>query len=89
MKYFFTAAIPGIARDRDSHIRPRPCGTASSQMVEAERAEDVLSDDALVRRSSRSEGVDIARRTVAKYRESLRIPSSVDRRRDKQVVGMR
>jgi len=33
----------------------------------------------------RSSGIDIARRTVAKYRESLRIPSSVERRREKQM----
>ena len=43
---------------------------------------DVLSDDALVQKL-KGEGVDIARRTVAKYRESLRIPSSVERRREK------
>ena len=39
-----------------------------------------LSDDQIVERL-RAHGVDIARRTVAKYRESLRIPSSVERRR--------
>ena len=33
------------------------------------------------------EGVDIARRTVAKYREALRIPSSVQRRREKQMAA--
>jgi RNA polymerase sigma-54 factor len=33
----------------------------------------------------RKDGVDIARRTVAKYREALRIPSSVQRRRDKSL----
>jgi RNA polymerase sigma-54 factor len=33
----------------------------------------------------RKEGVDIARRTVAKYREALRIPSSVQRKREKAV----
>ncbi|HYI88624.1 MAG TPA: hypothetical protein VEY05_01845, partial [Beijerinckiaceae bacterium] len=37
----------------------------------------------------KGEGVDIARRTVAKYRESLRIPSSVERRRDKQTGAFR
>jgi len=41
----------------------------------------VLSDDALVQKL-RDEGIDIARRTVAKYRESLRIPSSIERRRE-------
>jgi RNA polymerase sigma-54 factor len=44
----------------------------------------VLSDDAIVERL-RQEGVDIARRTVAKYREALRIPSSVQRKREKAV----
>jgi RNA polymerase sigma-54 factor len=42
----------------------------------------VLSDDRLVE-ILRGEGIDIARRTVAKYREALRIPSSVQRRREK------
>ncbi len=78
MKYFFTAAIPGAA-GAEAHsseaVRHR-----IRQIIDAEAAADVLSDDALVHRL-RGEGVDIARRTVAKYRESLRIPSSVERRR--------
>jgi RNA polymerase sigma-54 factor len=45
----------------------------------------VLSDDQLVDRL-RGEGIDIARRTVAKYREAMRIPSSVQRRRDKRLA---
>jgi RNA polymerase sigma-54 factor len=53
-------------------------------MIEAEDINDVLSDDAIVERL-RKEGVDIARRTVAKYREALRIPSSVQRKREKAV----
>ena len=53
-------------------------------MIEAEDPEDVLSDDAIVD-ALRKEGVDIARRTVAKYREALRIPSSVQRKREKAV----
>jgi len=43
-----------------------------------------LSDDVLVARL-KDEGIDIARRTVAKYREALHIPSSVQRRRDKAM----
>ena len=86
MKYFFTAAIPGAAGS-DSHsseaVRHR-----IRQLVDQEHGEDVLSDDALVKKL-RQEGIDIARRTVAKYRESLRIPSSVDRRRDKRPVPAR
>jgi len=52
--------------------------------VDGEDANDILSDDALVA-ALRKEGVDIARRTVAKYREALRIPSSVQRKREKAV----
>jgi RNA polymerase sigma-54 factor len=81
MKYFFTAAIPGAA-GVDAHsseaVRHR-----IRQLIEAERADDILSDDALVQKL-KTEGVDIARRTVAKYREALRIPSSIERRREKQ-----
>lgn len=79
MKYFFTAAIPGAAgtvAHSSEAVRHR-----IKQLVDAEAA-DVLSDDALVQRL-REEGVDIARRTVAKYRESLRIPSSIERRRER------
>jgi RNA polymerase sigma-54 factor len=55
-------------------------------MIEAEAAADVLSDDTIVE-MLRGAGIDIARRTVAKYREAMRIPSSVQRRRDKQAAG--
>jgi RNA polymerase sigma-54 factor len=51
-------------------------------MVDAESPDDILSDDTIVARL-REEGVDIARRTVAKYRDALRIPSSVQRKREK------
>jgi RNA polymerase sigma-54 factor len=50
------------------------------EMIEKESRDAVLSDDQIVERL-RAHGIDIARRTVAKYRESLRIPSSVERRR--------
>jgi RNA polymerase sigma-54 factor len=82
MKYFFTAAIQGAA-GLEAHsseaVRHR-----IRQLIDGEGAE-VLSDDALVQKLKR-EGVDIARRTVAKYRESLRIPSSIERRRERQAV---
>ena len=55
-------------------------------MIEAEDPSDVLSDDVIVARLKAADIV-IARRTVAKYRDSLRIPSSVDRRRDKMRRG--
>jgi RNA polymerase sigma-54 factor len=82
LKYFFTTAIAGTSGG-ESHsaeaIRFR-----IREMIAGEDPEDILSDDAVVERL-RKEGVDIARRTVAKYREALRIPSSVQRRREKAV----
>lgn len=82
LKYFFTTAIAGTAGG-ESHsaeaIRFR-----IREMIAQEHAEDILSDDAIVEKL-RKEGVDIARRTVAKYREALRIPSSVQRKREKAV----
>jgi len=56
------------------------------QLIDAEGAHDVLSDDTIVEKL-REAGIDIARRTVAKYREAMRIPSSVQRRRVKQAVS--
>jgi RNA polymerase sigma-54 factor len=53
-------------------------------MIDQETVGDILSDDAIVERL-KSANIDIARRTVAKYRESMRIPSSVERRRRKAV----
>jgi RNA polymerase sigma-54 factor len=54
-------------------------------LIDEERADGVLSDDTIVEKL-RTAGVDIARRTVAKYREAMRIPSSVQRRREKQAL---
>jgi RNA polymerase sigma-54 factor len=84
LKYFFTSAIAashgGEAHSAEA-VRHR-----IKQLIEAESAADVLSDDTLVD-MLRQAGIDIARRTVAKYREALRIPSSVQRRREKQAAG--
>jgi RNA polymerase sigma-54 factor len=81
LKYFFTAAIAGTTGESHSaeSVRHR-----IRTLINQESPEDVLSDDAIVA-VLRREGVDIARRTVAKYREALRIPSSVQRKRDKMV----
>ncbi len=53
-------------------------------MIDGEAAASVLSDDKIVDKL-KSDGIEIARRTVAKYREAMRIPSSVQRRRDKRL----
>jgi RNA polymerase sigma-54 factor len=80
MKYFFTTSIAssgsGEAHSAES-VRHR-----IKQMIDAEDPHDVLSDDVIVARLRQAEIV-VARRTVAKYRDNLRIPSSVDRRRIK------
>ena len=55
-------------------------------LIDAEAPDRVLSDDNLVE-TLRGEGIDIARRTVAKYREALGIPSSVQRRREKKALA--
>lgn len=82
LKYFFTASIAsnsgGDAHSAES-VRFR-----IKQMIERETANEILSDDAIVEKL-RESNIDIARRTVAKYRESMRIPSSVERRRQKAV----
>lgn len=82
LRYFFSAAIQA-ADGADSHsaeaVRSR-----IKDLIDREPAEAVLSDDQLVV-LLKKEGIDIARRTVAKYRESLKIPSSVQRRREKSL----
>jgi RNA polymerase sigma-54 factor len=81
LKYFFTTALPGTSGESHSAEAVRQRIRA---LVQAEQPDEVLSDDAIVG-ALRNEGVDIARRTVAKYREALRIPSSAQRRREKAV----
>ena len=83
LKYFFTSSIAATA-DGDAHSSEAVRDRIRS-MIEAEAATEVLSDDKIVERL-KGDGVDIARRTVAKYREALRIPSSVQRRRLKGIA---
>jgi RNA polymerase sigma-54 factor len=84
LKYFFTSAIAAAAGG-EAHsaeaVRHR-----IRQLIDAEAATSVLSDDTIVEKL-REAGIDIARRTVAKYREAMRIPSSVQRRREKQTMS--
>jgi RNA polymerase sigma-54 factor len=78
LKYFFTASIQSV-NGAESHsaeaVRDR-----IKEMIEKELPQEILSDDRIVSLLT-ADGVHIARRTVAKYREAMRIPSSVDRRR--------
>ncbi|MGL4439682.1 MAG: RNA polymerase factor sigma-54 [Bosea sp. (in: a-proteobacteria)] len=86
MKYFFTASISstgyGEAHSAEA-VRHR-----IKTMIDGEVSADVLSDDAIVVKL-RESGIEIARRTVAKYREALGIGSSMERRREKQPVPAR
>ncbi len=82
LKYFFTHGIGGT-RGGEVHsaesVRHR-----LKALIDGESAKKVLSDDRLAE-ILQKEGIDIARRTVAKYRESMRIASSVQRRREKKA----
>jgi RNA polymerase sigma-54 factor len=81
LKYFFSSAIQS-AEGGEAHsaeaVRHR-----IRELIDGESPASILSDDRIVE-VLRGAGIDIARRTVAKYRESMRIPSSVDRKKLKQ-----
>src|SRR5262249_29019244 len=85
LRYFFTASIAS-SEGGDAHsaeaVRSR-----IRALIDSEGEGEVLSDDRIVS-LLRGQGVDIARRTVAKYRESLRIPSSVERRRERSLRAL-
>lgn len=83
LKSFFTAALPS---------RDETAGSAGAvrhrieRLIRSEPAGRPLSDDQLVRMME-TEGVSVARRTVAKYREQLHIPPSSVRRRQAILSG--
>lgn len=84
LKYFFTSSINSSSNEGEAHsseaVRHR-----IRQMIDGESVKLILSDDKIVEKL-KTDGVDIARRTVAKYREAMRIPSSVQRRREKRMM---
>jgi len=82
LKYFFNSSIS--ASDGGEAHSAEAVRHRIKQLIDAESAQEVLSDDTIVDRLREQAGIDIARRTVAKYREAMRIPSSVQRRREKQ-----
>jgi RNA polymerase sigma-54 factor len=84
LKYFFTSSI--AAADGGEAHSAEAVRHRIKLLIDAESANDVLSDDTIVEKL-RAAGIDIARRTVAKYREAMRIPSSVQRRREKQAAN--
>lgn len=84
LRFFFTSALHSLSGGEDhsaAAVQER-----IRQLVAAESSERPLSDDRLVGALNR-EGIDIARRTVAKYREGMGIPSSVQRRKRRVSQG--
>ena len=81
-KYFFSNGLPHTGGE-ESHSA-EAIRQQIKAMIEREDPDNVLSDDQIVE-LLRARGVAIARRTVAKYRESLAIASSVQRRRVKAL----
>jgi len=85
LKYFFTTAIG--ATDAGQSHSSESVRHQIKELIDAETPKNVLSDDRIVE-ILRLDGIDIARRTVAKYRDALHIPSSVQRRRIKRANAL-
>ncbi len=84
LKYFFTTALGSSTGEADHSaeaVRHR-----IRQMIEAETPAEILSDDTIAAMLQKEKGIEVARRTVAKYREGMDIPSSVIRRRQKRAL---
>jgi RNA polymerase sigma-54 factor len=79
LKYFFSSAIQSATEGGES-LSSESVRHRIRALIDAESPSAILSDDRIVE-VLRVAGIDIARRTVAKYREALRIPSSVDRKK--------
>ena len=78
LKYFFTASIPSL--DGAEGHSAETVRSKIKILIDEETQEAIMSDDKIVK-ALRDQGIDIARRTVAKYREAMNISSSVERRR--------
>ena len=84
LKYFFTSGIQ--SSDGGDAVSAEAVKSHIKALIAAESASAILSDDQLVE-LLRAKGFDIARRTVAKYREAIGLGSSVQRRRQKAIEG--
>ena len=86
LKFFFTSGV--AAADGEGAVSAEAVKAAIRQLIDAEDPKAILSDDTLVD-LLKEKGFDLARRTVAKYREAIGLGSSVQRRRQKALAGMR
>jgi RNA polymerase sigma-54 factor len=85
LKYFFTS---GISTAGGEGASAQAVKAAIRKLIDAEDPKAILSDDALVD-LLKAQGYDLARRTVAKYREAIGLGSSVQRRRQKALAAVR
>ena len=86
LKYFFTSGV--ASADGEGAVSAEAVKAAIRSLIDAEAPNAILSDDALVD-LLKAKGFDLARRTVAKYREAIGLGSSVQRRRQKALAGVR
>jgi RNA polymerase sigma-54 factor len=86
LKYFFTSGV--ASADGEGSVSAETVKAQIRALIEAEVPGAILSDDTLVE-LLRAKGFDLARRTVAKYREAIGLGSSVQRRRQKTLAGVR
>ena len=84
LKYFFSSGVASSDGEGDG-ASAEAVKTAIRDIVEREH--EILSDDAIAA-LLKQRGFDCARRTVVKYRESMGIGSSVQRRRQRKIVGL-
>jgi RNA polymerase sigma-54 factor len=93
LKYFFTSGVARVGASAgtgsgEGAVSAEAVKAAIRALIEAEDPKAILSDDALVD-LLREKGFDLARRTVAKYREAIGLGSSVQRRRQKVLAAVR
>jgi DNA-directed RNA polymerase specialized sigma54-like protein len=86
LKYFFTSGV--ASSDGEGTVSAEAVKAAIKQLIDAEDPKAILSDDTLVD-LLKAKGFELARRTVAKYREAIGLGSSVQRRRQKALAGKR
>ena len=86
LKYFFTSGV--ASSDGEGSVSAETVKAQIRALIESEEPNAILSDDTLVE-LLRARGFDLARRTVAKYREAIALGSSVQRRRQKTLAGVR
>jgi RNA polymerase sigma-54 factor len=86
LKFFFSSGV--ASADGEGGASAEAVKAAIRSLIDAEAPDAILSDDALVE-LLRGQGFELARRTVAKYREAIGLGSSVQRRRQKVIAAVR